>query len=407
MLLTDTAIRACKSEGKTIKLRDGGSLFLHVQPNGTKRFIMAYRWQGKQRSLALGVYPTISLKDARKRRDEARELIAAGVDPNTKRKTEKVMSAGGEGFSFSAMAERWFKFYKERRKEITARRTWMLVEKYVLPAVGRKDIRQITRMELVKLLDQIVWKGYRETAEKVGRIISAIFDDAVNRGMMEYSVAGKLCSVVPMHKAEHRAAILDREEFGRMMAAVDAEITMDVSVRFCLKMMAYVFVRHTELRCARWAEFDLAAGEWNIPAERMKGGRSSHFVPLARQAVELLRDLEILTGKGECLFPSKVSRGKPISDSAMRVALRRLGYGKEDVTVHGFRSTASTFLNELGYRPDIIERQLAHKDENAVRAAYNHAEFKDERIQMMQAWADYVDSLTAGHTPQGRCDTNE
>lgn len=396
MFLTDTAIKAAKPATKTLKLRDGGSLFLFVELNGTKRFMLLYRWQGKQKTLALGVYPTVSLKDARKKRDEAKELLSQGVDPSAQRKALKDRQTSTASFSFHTVATRWFAFYQEGIKSITAKRSWSLLEKYIFPWIARQDIREIRRIELVARLEPIIEMGFRETAEKTARIVSSIFEDAVNRGLMDYSVAVKLGSVVPSHKAEHRAAILDREEFGRLLNAVDEDITLTASVRYCLRLLPYVFLRHTELRGARWEEFDFSHAVWTIPAERMKMG-VAHVVPLATQVIGFLEELKFFSGSGKLLFPSPASRSRPISDSAMRVALRRLGYAKEAVSVHGFRSTASTFLHEMGFPSDIIERQLAHKDTNAIRAAYNHAEFMPERVQMMQQWADYIDSLKDSH----------
>lgn len=396
MLLTDNGIKSYKPGDKIIKLRDGGSLFVHIKPNGTKRFVMAYRFRGKQKSLALGVYPAVSLKEARRRRDEAKELLEQGVDPGARKQAEKSGYGGDGDLTFKEAADIWFRAYKVGKAEVTTRRSWSLLEKYVFPWIGGRSMKEITRLELVSRLDPITEKGFLETAEKVARIISDIFDQAVNRGHLSATVANKLVSVVPPHKDVHRAAILDRDEFGKMLAAIDEYTDGRPSATFCLRIMPYVFVRHSELRCARWAELDLDAGKWLIPAERMKM-KQPHFVPLASQVVKLFREVRRFTGGNEYVFPSLESKSKPISDAAMRVVLRRLGYAKEEVTVHGFRSSASTFLHEMGFPSQVIERQLAHKDKNEIRAAYNFAEFIEERTKMMQTWADYVDSLKDRH----------
>lgn len=391
MYLTDNSISKAKPKEKLYKLRDGEGLFVHVQPNGTKRFVLAYRFEGKQKSLSFGVYPETSLKQARKKKEEARALIAQGVDPQQAKKSVKREKAT-QGLTFKDASEAWFLFWEHGKSERTKSKTSGILNNYLLPSLGNIAMTDITRIQLVEPINQIVNAGFFDTATSACSIIERIFDHSINLGHLEYSVAHKLAAIVPAYKHTHHPAIIDKRELGILLKALYSEQAFTYSVKYALRLLPYVFVRNSELRCARWEEFDLAKGEWHIPGERMKM-KTPHLVPLARQVVDILYNLKELAIDENLLFPSTGNRRKPISDNAMRLALLRLGYEKEEISVHGFRTTASTLLHEMGFNTQIIEKQLAHKDTNAVRDAYNRAEFIEERRNMMQQWADYLDSL--------------
>lgn len=400
MLLTDTKIKNAKPDPDKIqKLRDGKSLFLHIEKNGTKRFVMSYRFDGKQRSYSIGEYPTMTLLEARAERKKAQALLAKNIDPND---AKKFNTAGSD--SVKEVAIYWFEKYKKTVIQKTADRAWGFLEKYIFPQLGRKSIVHIKRRDLVLLIEPILEKEKFETADKLCRIITRIFDDAMNRGITEATVASGLSKIVPVHEVTHRAALLDTKKFGEFLADLEQQVTIrSASVLYCLRILPYVFLRNTALRTTPWSEIDLDKGEWIVGAERMKQTRDKvksshpHFVPLAKQVVALLRELHSVTGDGKYLFPSPHNKSRPLSDGALRVALRTMGYAKEEVSVHGFRSTASTFLHELGFEDHIIDRQMSHKDDNRTKAAYNFAEYREKRIAMMQSWADYVDSLRRDH----------
>lgn len=393
--LSDYKIKNVKLPNKLVKLSDGGGLFVYVQPNGTKRFIMAYRFEGKQRTLTLGRYPEISLAEAREARDKAKLLLQQGIDPNAVKKEQKATASIDSSLTFFAQAELWFEFYKVNKAEITVQRSWRLLELYVLPHIGHKSVFDISRLELVKIIEHICRDEIYETARKTARLITMVLDNAVNRGVIEYSVAQRLASVIPAIKAQHYPFIKDPIELGIVLKAIANYTSTYASVYYALLLLPYVFVRNSELRCAQWDEINFDEAIWHIPAERMKM-KKPHFVPLARQVVQILHDLKKKELSKTLLFPSPHNRSRPISDNAMRVALLRLGYDKEEISVHGFRSTASTLLHEKGFDTNVIESQLAHQDRNTIRATYNYAEYKDERITMMQAWADYLDGLKFG-----------
>jgi len=399
MLLTDTKIRNTKPDpDKLQKLRDGMSLYLHIEKNGTKRFVMSYRFNGKQRSYSIGEYPKVSLQQARKEREKAQALLASNIDPNEARRNQ----SGSD--SVKEVSIYWFNKYQKTVAKETSDRVLGFLERYVFPKLGHMSIPEVRRRDLALIIEPFLKEEKLETADKLCRVISRIFEDAMNRGILESTVAAGLSKIVPEHEEVHRAAILDPDQFGHFLADLESQVvTRSSSVLYCLKILPYVFLRHTALRTTPWSEINFEKGEWVVGAERMKKTRDKvknlqpHLVPLSKQVIALLQELQRITGNGDYLFPSPHNRTRPISDGALRIALRGMGYTKEEVSVHGFRSTASTLLHELGFADHIIDRQMGHKDDNRTRAAYNFAEYKEERAKMMQAWADYVDSLRRDH----------
>ncbi|MGD8829360.1 MAG: integrase arm-type DNA-binding domain-containing protein [Pseudomonadales bacterium] len=388
-MLTDKAIQAIKPQEKRTKVSDGGGLVLWVEPNGSKLWRFRYYFAGREKMISLGTYPATSLAKARKKRDDARTQLEDGIDPSAKRQAERAANAD----SFAAVAEEWLRqnghLEEGTRDQYRARLT-----KYVNPYVGRWSISKITAPELLKVLKRIESKGTIETAHRVRSLLSRVFRYAVATGRAERDPAADLRGAIASVRTRNFAAVIDPKSVGALLRAIE-NYQGQPSVIYALKLAPLVFVRPGELRGAEWSEIDLAAAEWRIPASRMKMDER-HIVPLPRQAVALLRELKTHTGNGRLLFPGLRSREREISENTLNAALRRMGYGKDDMTGHGFRTVASTLLNELGWHPDLIELQLAHKPRDRVRAAYNRAERLEERRQMMQTWADYLDRLKTG-----------
>ena len=391
MPLTDTHIRSLKPEAKPRKYFDGGGLFLYVPINGSKLWRMAYRYDGKSKLLSFGDYPTVSLKDARAKREEAKGLLAKGIDPSEQKKNAREARIIAERDSFENIALEW---HRTRLAGLSAKHQGTVLYRlntYIFPAIGKRHIAQLEAQDILSIVKPIDDKGNNETSRRVLQIISQVFRYAVVLGKARHNITADLHGVLCPRKVTHRAAVLEKEKVGQLLTAI-----YDYAGYFplvcALKLAPLFFVRPTELRCATWHEFDLDAGEWRIPAERMKM-RRTHIVPLSRQALAILQELKKFSGNGKYLFPSIRTETRPISDATMLNALRRMGYQKHEMSVHGFRSIASTLLNELGYNRDWIERQLAHGDSNEVRAAYNYAEYLPERRRMMQEWRDFLEGL--------------
>lgn len=391
MPLSDTQIRNARPAERPRKLFDGGGLFLYVTTSGSRLWRMAYRFEGKSRLISFGEYPAVSLRDARERRDEARRLLAGGVDPSARRKEEREARRAVERDSFGNVAREWHgirtaEFSEKHRGTVMYR-----LETYVLPAIGGRPVAELEPPDILAVVRPLELKGLHETSRRVLQIIGQVLRYAVATGRTRHNVAADLRGALRPRRVTHRAAVVAPDKVGRLLRDIDAYEGYFPLV-CALKLAPLVFTRPTELRAARWTEFDLDAAEWRIPAERMKM-RRVHIVPLSSQAVAILRELRERTGQGTYLFPSIRTDVRPISDATMLNALRRMGYQKDEMSVHGFRSIASTLLNELGYNRDWIERQLAHGERDDVRAAYNHAEYLPERRRMMQEWADHLDSL--------------
>jgi integrase len=390
-MLTDTRIRNAKPRTRPYKMSDAFGLYLLVQPHGSKLWRQAYRYDSKQKTLALGAYPFVTLAQARSGRDDARKLIAQGIDPSAQRKTEKRVKAVTET-TFQAVAEELVaKLEREQRASATIiKKRWLLGLAY--PAFGDRPVAEITVHELLALLREVEGRGLYETAKRLRSTCGMVFRFAIATGRADRDPSVDLRGALTSHRVSHRAAIVDPAGIGALLRAIDG-FDGHATVRAALRLAPLVFVRPGELRWAEWQEIDLAAAIWSIPKEKMKM-RRPHRVPLAKQSLAILRELKDVTGAGRFLFPSVRTDDRPISDNTLNAALRRLGYGSEEMTSHGFRSMAATRLNEMGWNPDAIERQLAHQEPNAVRRAYTHAaEYWPERIKMMQAWADYLDDL--------------
>lgn len=394
MPLTDTAIRNAKPGEKPVKMFDGGGLFLLLNPNGSRWWRFKFRFDGKEKLLSFGTYPEVSLKDARDKREQARKLIAAGVDPGEHRKAHKSARLDRAANSFEVVAREWFAKHSPNWAATHSSKIIKRFENDVFPWIGGRPVAEITAPELLTVLRRIEGRGTVETAHRALQNCGQVFRYAIATGRAERDPSADLRGALPPVKQKHYATITDPKAIGELMRAI-AGYQGSLIAKCALKLAPLVFVRPGELRKAEWAEINLDAAEWRIPAERMKM-RELHIVPLSTQAVLILRELQPLTGASRYVFPGARTNGRPMSENTVNAALRRLGYGTEEMTGHGFRSMASTLLNEQGWHRDAIERQLAHAERDSVRAAYNYAEHLPERKRMMQAWADYLDGLAAG-----------
>jgi integrase len=393
MPLKDVSVRNAKAGPRPRKLSDGGGLHVLIQPTGSKLWRLAYRFAGKQKTLALGSYPTVPLEEARRHRDEAKKLLARSIDPSVQRKADR--HAGKDG-TFRAVADELVaKLEREGRAQATLSKIRWLLD-FAFQAFGDRRAADITARELLALLREIEGRGHYETAKRLRSTCGMVFRYAIATGRAERDPSMDLRGALTTPQVSHRATIVDPMAIGALLRAIDG-FDGQPTTHAALRLAPYIFVRPGELRQAEWAEFDFDGAVWSIPAKKMKM-RRAHRIPLARQALAILRELRQVTGDGRWLFPSVRTSARPISENTLNAALRRLGYGSEEMCVHGFRGMASTRLNEMGrWNPDAIERQLAHQEANAVRRAYTHnAEFWSERVLMMQAWADYLDGLREG-----------
>jgi integrase len=394
-MLNDTRIRQAKSQERDYKLADYDGLYLLIRSTGTKLWRLNYRFTGKQKSLALGAYPFVTLAEARASRDAARKLLANGTDPSVKRRLEKIAGAAG-GNSFREVAEELLeKRGREGLAEVTLQKNrWLLVPAF--ETFGDRPVGEVTAPELLHALRKFEVRGRYDSARRLRTVAGMVFRYAIATGRATRDISLDLRGALITPKAKHRAAITKPSEVGALLRAIDG-YTGQPTTRMALQLSALLFVRPGEMRHARWREFDLNENVWRIPAETMKMDRP-HRVPLAKQAIAILRELYKITGQGEFLFHAITSVRRAMSENTLNSALRRLGYTKDEVTAHGFRTTASTLLNEMGrWNKDAIERQLAHQEQDDVRRAYMHAaEFWPERVEMMQVWADNLDQLRSG-----------
>ena len=389
-MLTDLSIKAAKPRDKPYKLTDQQGLFLLITPSGRKWWRLKYRYEGKEKLLAFGVYPEVSLRDARDMREDSRRLLRRQVDPGAKRRAERV----APGDSFEAIAREWFERFSPRWAPGHSNKLIRRLELYIFPWIGERAVSKIEAPDLLACLRRIEAKGNLESAHRALQVCGRVFRYAVATGRATRDPSGDLRGALPPADKNHLASVTDPKEFGDLLRAIDS-YEGSIVVRCALRLAPLVFVRPGELRAAEWAEINFDTSEWRIRAERMKM-RQQHVVPLSHQAIGILREIQPLTGNGRFVFPSARSAKRPLSDNALLAALRRMGFEQGSVTVHGFRSTASTNLNEQGWNRGAIERQLAHGERDAVRAAYNYAEHLPERRKMMQAWADYLEVLRAG-----------
>ncbi|WP_341678387.1 integrase arm-type DNA-binding domain-containing protein [Niveibacterium sp. SC-1] len=393
MPLSDTAIRSAKPTEKARKLADEKGLYLLIQPHGAKLWRQKYRFDGKERLLAHGAYPEVSLKDARRLRDEARALLARGVDPSENRKAQKAATSDRAANSFEAVCREWLESRRSTVEPAQHLKTLAHMEKNVFPWLGGKAIADISAADVLAVLRRIDARGARFTAHRVRSEISRAFRYAVATGRAERDPCPDLRGAIPPAKTEHMPAITTPKEVADLLRAIDAFRGTFV-VRCALLLAPLLFVRPGELRKAEWSDFELDKGEWRYLVTKTK---TDHLVPLASQAVAILRELHALTGARRYVFPGRDPQ-KTMSDAAVNAALRRMGYDtKTEITGHGFRAMARTILHEeLHIKPEVIEHQLAHKVPDALGAAYNRTKFLKERRAMMQTWADYLDALKAG-----------
>jgi integrase len=394
-MLNDTRIRNAKPAERDTKLTDFDGLYLLVRPNGSRLWRFAYRFGGKQKQIALGAYPQVTLAEARDRREAARKLLAGGKDPSVERRLEKIAKAAG-GNSFREVAEEFLgKQRREGRSEATLNKNRWLLEP-AFAAFGDRAIGEVTAPELLHALRKFELRGRYESARRLRTVAGMIFRYAIATGRASRDIALDLRGALTTPKVKHRAAITEAGELGALLRAIEG-YSGQPTTRLALQLSALLFVRPGELRLARWKEIDFEKAVWTVPAATMKMKRP-HRVPLSRQAIVIFRELHAMTGQGEYVFPAVNSFRRPMSNNTLNAALRRLGYAKDEISVSGFRATASTLLNEMGrWNPDAIERQLAHMEENDVRRAYMHAaEFWSERVEMMQVWADHLDQLRYG-----------
>ena len=394
MPLTDTAIRNAKPTDKPQKLADGGGLYLLLNPNGSRYWRLKYRWLGKEKLLALGVYPDTGLKDARGKRDEARKLLAADIDPGAHRKAKAASSVEAAANSFEVIGREWFA--KEEPNWVKGHSSKVLqrLENDLFPWLGKRPITDVTAKELLAALKRIEDRGAIDTAHRALQNSSQIFRYAIQTDRATSNPATHLRGGLLSPKETHLAAITDPDKVGGLLRAIDA-YTGSFVTKCALRLAPLVFVRPGELRQAEWAEIDLDKAEWNIPAAKMKM-REPHLVPLSNQAVAILTELKALTGRGQYVFPGAHSHKRPMSNNAVLAALRRMGFDKDEMSGHGFRAMARTILDEvLHFRPDYVEHQLAHAVRDPNGRAYNRTAHLAERRKMMQAWADYLDVLKA------------
>ncbi len=391
MPLSDVAVRNAKPKDRPYKLADQRGLYLLVNKTG-KYFRFDYRFGGKRKTLSLGVYPDVRLKRAREKYDDARKLLENGIDPLQYKKEIKNELSEQAANSFESVAREWFAKNKHTWTEGHSRTIDSRLKLNVFPWLGDQPIATITAADLLAILRRIESRGAIETAHRIKQICGQIFRYAIATGRAERDPSVDLRGALSPVKSKRMASITDPRKIGELMRAIDGYEGHHIT-KCALKFAPLVFVRPGELRHAEWSEINLDNEEWKIPAEKMKN-RNPHIVPLSRQAIAVLQDLQPLTGQGRYVFPSLRTGQRPMSDNTVLAGLRRMGYAKEEMSGHGFRSMASTLLNEQGWNRDAIERQLAHAEGNSVRAAYNYAEFLPERRKMMQAWADYLDLLT-------------
>jgi integrase len=387
--LTNTTIRAAKPTSVQQKFFDGNGLFLLVTPAGSKVWRFKYQFQGKEKLISLGQYPAVSLKEAREKAADARKILGNGGDPSAKRKASILKLSS----TFELVARAWFKKQTAAWEDHYAAKMLNYMEKDLFPHIGSRPISEIKPSELMHVMQKIEGRGAMSVAHIVRGLASSVFRYAIITGQAERDPAGDIRSALSPRVIKNRAAITDPAAVSRLLIAMD-KYQGTLVVRNAMRLLCLTFCRTSEVRQAEWAEFDFEDMLWRIPAAKMKMSRD-HIVPLSKQAVAILDEMRPFSGDGKYVFPSRNRKGLFLNINTVTDALRALGYSKDEMCAHGFRAMASTLLNEQGYSPDVIERQLAHVPGNRVRAAYNRAEYLPERRKMMQDWADYLSSLKA------------
>lgn len=396
MPLTDAACRSAKPAEKLRKLSDGGGLQLWIQPSGVKLWRVAYRFNAKQKVIALGSYPLVSLAEAREARNDVKRQLLAGHDPAEQRRAAK-LAANQPGATFTAIAQDYLALQRRNQRAAATldKLEWLIG--LAKPQLGNRRLSDIKSPDVLAVLRELEGRERFETARRLRSTLGAIFRLGAAQGVSEADPTLALRGALARPPRKSHAAITDARGFGALLRVVDG-FEGQPTTKSALKLLALLFPRPGELRGARWPEFDLEAAVWSIPAERMKM-RKLHFIPLSRQSVVILTDLQRITGNAPYLFPSLRTVKKPLSENTFNAALRRLGYAQSEATAHGFRASASTLLNESKlWHADAIERQLAHLDKDETRAVYARGAYWDERVRMMQWWADYLDTLRAQPT---------
>jgi integrase len=389
MVLTALAVKNLKPTNQSYRKADSGGLCIEVTPAGGKLWRWRYNFAGKPQMLGLGRFPEVTLQQARRKRDEARQLLLDGKHPGRERKAEKLRRTASNGDTFKAVALTWHEIKGPSLNSKYHAQILTRMEQYVFPEIGALPISEIRIFDVARVVEKIGKRGIVETAHRMKQVMGQVFRYAAHRGLCQFNPAADMRDLLPQIEERHHACV-NPLEFPNLLKAIDG-YGGDVLTKAALKLVALTFVRTSELIEAKWSEIDLSKGEWNIPAERMKM-RRPHFVPLSNQSLTILKELHAITGSKENVFHSQRGKKRHISNGAMLGALGRLRY-RGRMTGHGFRALASTILNERSYPPDVIERQLAHQDEDKIRSAYNRAEYRSERTKMMQDWADYLDEL--------------
>ncbi len=392
-MLTDVAVRQARVKDKPYKISDNNGLYLLVKSTG-KYWRLNYRFSGKQKTLAIGVYPTVSLVEARKKRDDAKAQLAKDTDPGLTKAIRKQISRHASENTFKAVALEWHAKNTKTWAESTANNIMRYLEKDIFPWLGNRVIKDITAPELLAVLRKIESRGAHEKAQRCREYAGRVFRYAIVTGRAERDPSSDLRGALTPVKAKHHASITDPKGIGALLRSING-FSGSYITKSALQLAPLVFVRPGELRHAEWQEIDFEKQEWRIPSQKMKM-REPHIVPLSSQAIEILQSIHPLTGNDKYIFPSIRSAARPMSENTINGALRRMGYEKDEMTGHGFRSMASTLLHEHGWPHEAIERQLAHAERNKVVAAYNYAEHLPKRKEMMHWWADYLGDLAAG-----------
>ena len=391
MKLTASQIKSAKATNKPIKLADGRGLYVLVKLNGAKYWRLKYRFAGKEKLLALGVFPAVSLAQARLLCAEAKALLAANRDPSLTKQIQKNLLQNKSQDTFEAVANEWFAAKIADKSESYKARTWRILEKDLFPRIGQISAGDLTGQMLLAALRAIEVRTI-DIAHRAKQTASQVMRYAVATGRADRDIAADLTGALKPRSVKHAATLLDPSEIGQLLRSIDA-YSGSLVVKSALQLSPLLFVRPGELRTMEWKEIDWENARWEIPAEKMKM-RQPHIVPLATQCLDVLRQIHPLTGRGDYVLPSARKGGRPLSDNGVRTALRSLGYTNEQITPHGFRAMARTLLDEeLKYRVDYIEHQLAHAVKDPLGRAYNRTKHMDERVEMMQRWADYLDKL--------------
>lgn len=392
MALTELAIKNLKPKAKLYRVADSGGLCLEISPSGGKLWRWRYYYQGKAQMLALGKYPALTLAEARKKRDEARELAETGKHLTREKKIQKLRKVHEGENTFEKIARRWLELKEGGLNEKYAKQCLARMEQHVFPVIGALPLTEITIPDVVEVVEAISKRGTIETAKRMKQLIGQVFRYSAQRGLCVHNPAADLRDILPTPEEKHHACI-HPSELPALLEKI--ELLGNNFTKYSIKLLMLTFVRTGELIGAKWSEINWDKEEWYIPKERMKMKRP-HIVPLSSQVLAILKELQAMTGNKDFIFHSPASKSNHISNGTVLMGLRRMGY-QNKMTGHGFRTLASTILNEKGYPPDVIERQLAHEDEDKIRSAYNRAEYLLERKKMMQEYADWLDSVLVNH----------